>query len=109
MSWDGESPSASVEDRWLTVWTLDGGRLSVRLDEESRVDAAVQQWIDMERDTILHMTILGDRQVAYLASQVVGWVPSTPESRLLETMQEARDLEEKRANRAAAGLPYEES
>lgn len=108
MSWSEATPSANTEDRWLRVWTKDGGSLCVRLDEEPRIDAAVLCWLEMERDSILSMTILGDRQVCYLASQIVGWVASTPEGRLLEAMQEARDLEEKRAHRAAAGLPYED-
>lgn len=98
----------SVVDSWLQAWTLDGGSICVDLSEEPRIDAAVQQWIDMRRDSIVSMSIIGNREAHYLASQIVGWRPSTPEGRLVEVQQEARDIEERRANRSAAGLPFED-
>lgn len=109
MTWTPNVPEPDqvTEDRWLRVWLLDGDSLCVRLDEESRIDAAVQCWIDMERDAILYLTTIGERQVAYRASQIVGWTSSTPESRALEAHQEARDAAERRENRQAAGLPFE--
>lgn len=99
--------SGQTWDQWIQVWTSDGGFLCVALDEEPRIDAAVQRWVDMERDTVLSMSGLnGD--VRYLASQIVGWIASTPQTRALDCLQIARDRDETRANRTAAGLPFQD-
>lgn len=107
MRWKPEDEPATV-DRWLTVWTMDGGMLSVEPSEEGSLDAAVERWIRERRDTLLSLTILGGFELRYLASQIVGWRPSTPELRLLEAHQEKRDAEEKLERRQAAGLPFED-
>lgn len=94
-------------DRWVTVWLLDESRLIVQEHEEPRVSAAVEMWISSggTRDSILTMAGVGGRVVNYRASQVAGWMVSTPELRRLDFLQDARDKDEQRAFRQESRAP----
>lgn len=109
MSWTPPPAPGQPVDRWLIVWVRENGKICVDPQEESRIDAAVEKWICRQGDTLLHLSILGGAgQMTYKASEITGWELTTPEMRALEALQEARDKDEKRANRQAAGLPYDE-
>lgn len=81
------------------------GNISVELDDEPRVDAAVQRWIDSgrTRDTVLSLTCLDGSEIHMLASKITTWYVSTPESRRLQVEFEAAYQQELRQMRAAAG------
>lgn len=90
---------------WLKVWTRDGDSFLSEPTELHRIDAAVQQWIDMERDSILDVRLMDGRTLNWLASGIGGWALSSPETRRSEIEQYKWMEDERKEHRAEVGLP----
>lgn len=90
---------------FLRLWDHHGGCVDVGLDEEPRVDAAVQLWIDSgrQRDTVLSLVTVEGTTFRILASTIVAWMESTPESRTEATRIELMLDDEVDGERKAAG------
>jgi hypothetical protein len=95
----------NTNEVWLKVWTRDGDHFLTEPTEVHRIDAAVQQWIDMERDSILDVKLLDGRTLNWLASGVGGWAISSPETRRAEIEQYKWMDDERAAFRVEVGLP----
>ena len=68
---------------FLRVWDAQGMLINLDIHDEPRIDAAVTEWVDSGRtkDTVLHLTTLEGVPYTTLASNMVAWAHSTPESR----------------------------
>jgi hypothetical protein len=91
---------------YLTIWDSTGERTSVSMEDESRIDAAVSQWIASGRtqDTLLDLTCPEGAPYKVLASTICGWYTSSPDSRRrLKELNKELDVEDKRV-RAELGI-----
>jgi hypothetical protein len=89
------------------VYERDGGYVCVEVGDEPRIDAAVTSWLDSggSRDSLLDLTLIDGSEYRVIASHVVAWSISSPESRqrFIEHQAAMRD------ERAAAGGDWEDS
>ena len=96
---------------FVAVWTRDGDTVSVVVDEEPRISAAVSQHIESggTRDGVLDMTLVNGAVFCVRASEVTSWAISTPESRAAQRAWEAALDEEEETNKRARGWTEDES
>jgi len=94
-------------DTWLVVYERDGLFVYVDVGDEPRVDAAVTSWLDSggSRDSLLDLTLIDGSGYRVIASHVVAWSVSSPESRLRTIEHSAAMRDEK----AATGGDWEDS
>jgi len=90
---------------YLRVWEGDSHYLC-EVQEEPRVDAAVERWISSGRtnDTLLRLTMIDGDEVAILASRVTSWMVSTPEGRRRAIEWDAVYRSEREAMKQEAGI-----
>lgn len=96
---------------FLRVWDRGEQAVDLMVDDEPRVSAAVQRWVDSGRtvDTIIDATARTGSPYFLLASEVRSWLISSPESRQRSYEIDAADNAERAAQKQAAGLWEEES
>lgn len=80
------------------------GFVAVELDDEPRLDAAVSAYLDNGRDRLVRMARIDGDEYVILASEVTGWMVSTPEGRRRSTELDKASKDEEEANRQAVGL-----
>lgn len=92
--------------RWVQVWDTSAQPTTVNADEEPRIDAAVSQWLasGKTQDTLLDLVTPEGATYKCLASIIVGWYCSTPETRRkrLELNKELDDTD--KATKAEIGI-----
>ena len=91
---------------YLVLWTTQGDELDVSPDVSVQsLDAARQRFIDSfgNLDSILTLTQMNGEDISILASQLVAWQMSTPESRAEGLAHEAAKMDEKASHRAIYG------
>ena len=91
---------------YLVLWTTQGDELDVSPDVSVQsLDAARQRYIDSfgNVDSILTLTQMNGEDISILASQLVAWQMSTPESRAAEFAHHAAKMEEGATHRAIYG------
>jgi len=69
---------------FLRVWDESGSFCDFEVEEEPRVNSAVQRWVDSGRtkDTVLDLTTKGGEPFCVLASTITSWKVSTLEGRV---------------------------
>lgn len=90
----------NLPTEWLVLWDTDNDAYYVATHEESKIDAAVTQWIDSQetRDTLLHLDKVDGSFLRIKASGVKAWALSTAATRELQEQINAsleRDEDEK--------------
>jgi hypothetical protein len=85
----------------------ENGQCRALPDAVSSMDAAVTLFLDTGRDQLVHLTTLSGCEYVTRASLINGWMISSPETREREVHFEKKAIDEDKANRVAAGLPWE--
>jgi len=92
--------------RVLCLWE-DDGPVNLQPGDEGKLDTAVLEFLREGRDSLLYLTSLSGEVYVTRASNVCGWIISTPETRTRAVELESIAREENRRNREAFGLPVE--
>jgi hypothetical protein len=95
--------------RFLKLWTKDNGAWAFIAEDESRVDVAVQQYIQARGDTLLDLTLMGGDSFRLLASYVACWMVSTPEGRHAEIKIGKASTDERDNTRQELGIWEQEN
>lgn len=84
----------------------DDGNICVRPEQESRINAAVSQYVDSggTRDTLLDLETLAGETYYTKASRITSWYVSTPETRRKIIEVEKLLEDEKKAFQADLGI-----
>ena len=81
---------------FVRVWEVDGGGCCFVASSENTIDAAVDRWLETNRDSLVHLTLCCGDAYAVCASRITSWRVSTPEGRRGDEMlKRAQDDENK--------------
>lgn len=91
---------------FLKIYDSDGAYWCILSTEEGQVDAAVERWLSSAGtvDSLLDLTMVDGENLRVRASRIIGWTRSTPAGRAKGAEVEKQMEDERKANRAAAGL-----
>lgn len=91
---------------YCSVWLIDGDHLEVAAEDAPRIDAAVDAYLASggTRDNIIPLTGAPGNEISVLASYVVGWTVTTPETRERRWERKAALDAESREYRHANGI-----
>lgn len=90
---------------FVKMWEHDDTSCCVIESDCYSIDAAVSQWLDTRRDSLLHLTLLNGDAYVTKASNVVSWRKVTLNGRRLDIEYQAARTEEEKAFKAEMGLP----
>lgn len=88
---------------YLKVYDRIGEAVYCIADDEPRIDAAVSRWIETKRDTLLDLTLLEGTTYKTLASDIMAWTITTPETREYRVALNKANEDEHTEHRHAAG------
>lgn len=94
---------------FVKVWEDGGEAICIDAAYVHSLDAAVTQWLDTGRDSVVHVGLLCGDEYAVLASAITSWRVCTPAGRARDAALEERARQEDAAYRADAGAPWSDA
>lgn len=93
---------------FLRLFEVDGSSMRIDAERSGSIDAAVSNYLDTGRDSLLHLMTLSGESFVVRASRITSWWVSTPEGRETSLRHDKEERDEEQASRILVGLPYKD-